>query len=376
MSTAVQDAPAAAPSLFAIASRIWDAGAPVEALTADRDGAAVAFELADGNVALAPARDPEPAATRIRIAGDSGQMSITPRAGRYAPLERAELGTHGTIAVCPSASGRGVVAIRSDGRLVRITPRGQVVTIPTGDLGRVGAIASHPAGPQIAVAAGGNVVVGPEDEPARGTVSPLPGDVAALAVSPDGRVAAATREAIHLLDAGRTMASFAATRAERLVFSPDGTYLAAALFDGGVALVRIADGRVATLANYPAPVRSLAFSRPASAFATSGAYRAAAWSLATPPFDGAADGALVTGRPGLVLVETVAAHPRRPLLAIGYADGIVTLAPIGSREEMVLCPTPGGAVTALGWAGAGDDLAIGRADGMAAIANLPPALFK
>lgn len=366
----------AAPSLFDIIARIWDAAVPVDFACTLPGGGGVAFALADGNVALAGTADPEPAASRVRIAGDTGRSTITPRVGRYAPLELAELGDNRARVLLPAGSGRSFLAVRADGRLARITRRGQVVDLGTPFGRAIDAVAAPAAAPLVAIAAGRDIAIGPEDEPAAANTMTLPADVSALGFDARGAtLAAATAGGIALVTEGSVAGEFAVGEARQLVFSADGRFLAAGL-ERGMALVEIATGRIATLGNYPAPVRALAWSRPANALATSGAYRAAVWSMATPPFDDSAEGALMAGRAGTVLVECVAAHPRRPLLAVGHADGVVTLAAIGAREEMVLLGQEGGAVTALAWTGDGDDLAIGRADGLAAVASLPPTIFK
>ena len=86
-------------------------------------------------------------------------------------------------------------------------------------------------------------------------------------------------------------------------------------------------------------------------------------------------GALETGRAGLVLVEAVAAHPEKKLIAAGYANGRITIAQIGARDELVVRPL-GSAVTALAWSGDGRHLAIGAVDGTAAIVTFPAQMFK
>ncbi len=123
-------------------------------------------------------------------------------------------------------------------------------------------------------------------------------------------------------------------------------------------------------------MRSLAWSVPANAIVTAGAYRAAAWSMAHPPLEDATVGALQTGRPGLVVVERVAAHPSRDLIAVGYANGQVGVMRLGQRDELLVRQDGGGAVTALAWSGDGEHLALGTADGLAAVVGFPPHLFK
>jgi WD40 repeat protein len=97
--------------------------------------------------------------------------------------------------------------------------------------------------------------------------------------------------------------------------------------------------------------------------------------MATPPLDGDMTGALVSGRAGLVAVESVAAHPARPLVAAGYANGQILLVQIGGRDELLVRPG-GSAVTALGWSADGHHLAAIGADGMVSITAFPDRMFK
>ena len=102
------------------------------------------------------------------------------------------------------------------------------------------------------------------------------------------------------------------------------------------------------------------------AFATSGAFAPLLGSL-TP--DGLGD-PVEAGRGGLVVVDRVAASPDRPLLAVGYNNGLVCLNKIGTREEMMLRP-PGAAVTVLAWSPDGTHLAFGDAEGEATLVAFP-----
>ena len=97
--------------------------------------------------------------------------------------------------------------------------------------------------------------------------------------------------------------------------------------------------------------------------------------MTAPPIGGETSGALETGRAGLVLVETVAAHPEKKLVAAGYANGRITIAQIGALDELLVRPL-GGAITALAWSGDGHHLAVGSVDGTAAIVTFPAQIFK
>ena len=161
---------------------------------------------------------------------------------------------------------------------------------------------------------------------------------------------------------------------ERVVWSDDGGFLAASCGEAGLALVGLSDGRFGAIGGFPAPPRSIAFSGPADALVASGAHRIAAWDLDRPPFDGDRSGALETGRAGMVAVVAVAAHPRRRLVAAGYANGQIAVAEIGRRDELILKPS-GPAPAALAWSADGRMLAIAAEDGVSLV-TLPDALFK
>jgi WD40 repeat protein len=84
----------------------------------------------------------------------------------------------------------------------------------------------------------------------------------------------------------------------------------------------------------------------------------------------------MTGKPGLVLIERVAACPTRNLVAVGYANGLLSLAEIGRREEILLREDTGSAVCALAWSPDGKFLAVAGNDGRAAVVEFPNEMFK
>lgn len=340
-------------TLFDLLARRWQADAAI-ATVRFAGSETAAFATAAGTVFVTAEPDAEPPERRIRVTGDLGQITLRPRESDPAPLRAIGGLADGPVPLAVAADR--LLAGTGDGRVVAITADGSVDTLFR--LG--GAVTALDHGGGLTAAADAESVV------IAGRTLPMAG-VRALALAPDGRLAAADATGVTL-DGRR----FALAGATRLAWRGDGGWLAAALGGEGVALMA-GDGDAAVrLDGFPAPVRDLAWSAPAGAFAAAGAFRIAAWDARALP---ATDRPLVTGQPGLVVVEAVATHPVKPIVAAGYANGQVVIAQIGSRDELLL-RQDGAAVTALAFSPDGRALAIGDAAGGAAVVGFPPQMFK
>ncbi len=351
-------------TLHDLLARRWQAAAPVVGLSFNADGSAAAFATADGSVLIASAPDAEPPETRIRVTGDLGQITIRPRTADPAPLVAVSGLADGPPPL--AAAGREFLAGCGDGRILRLAIDGGAEAFHALD-GPVIAL-DQAAGVAAAADPSGFAIVGPEGARRR----PLDG-LRALALSGDGRRLAASGAArLHLLDLeAETGHGVPMPDAQALAWRDDGAWVAAACGAGGAALVGPAAVEPVRLGDFPAPARSLAWSGPARAFVSAGAFRVAAWDSAALPLVAPQ----VAGRAGLVAVEAVAVHPARPLVAAGYANGQVTIAQVGSRDELML-RHEGAAVACLCFSPDGRHLAIGDVGGGAAIASFPPQMFK
>jgi hypothetical protein len=349
-------------TLFDLLARRWQASAPVVDIRFAADGAAVAFTTRDGAVLISAAPDAEPPERRIRVSGDVGQTTIRPRAKDPSPLITVSSLAEGAP---PLATAEADFLVGDgDGRVLRLSRDG--TTEPALTLGGAVTALDHAAGVTVAADAATLARAGGGGVERRA----LPG-LRALALAPGGRDLAAA-DAEHLILMGAEERVHALPGADRLVWRADGAWVAAALGTGGAALVAPGAAEPIRLQGFPAPVRDLAWSTEGRAFVAAGAFRVAAWGADPAP---AADAPLVTGQPGLVLVEAVAAHPTRPLVAAGYANGQVVIAAVGGRDELMLRQS-GAAVTRLAFSPDGQHLAIGDADGAIAIASFPPQMFK
>lgn len=367
-------------TLFDLLARTWERPAAVAGAVFNADLSAVAFPLADGTVSLARVADPESALSRVRISGDLGQNTIRPRTRLPRPVETTEAFGPGAPPV--AALGASDFAVgAADGTVRRLTPPGEQRPEPVRLDGPVVSVASADAGRIAAATDGATVVLWSGRDGSAPRRQDLGGAarIGALAFSHDGRLLAMARaDGVSILDVGGT----APLRTLRLpgrpsafAFGPDDRWLAAPMVTGGFALVDLDDGRSGTVLDFPGPVRSVAFSAVADALVASGAFRIAGWSMKRPPIGDDSGGAIATGRAGLVLVEAVAAHPDKPLVAAGYANGQILVARPGARDELIVKPA-GGAVTVLAWSADGRHLAAGCADGAASLVTFPPQMFK
>ncbi|RFB80515.1 WD40 repeat domain-containing protein [Methylovirgula sp. 4M-Z18] len=366
-------------TLFDLLARSWRRPSATADLHFSADGSTVAFTSMDGTVAIAAVADQEPPESRIRISGDLGRTTIRPREKPSAPLIATAALGKGSVPLTTYLRS-GFLVGTAAGEAMHLTASGDITETLVKIDGAIVAIDHHPRTATTAFSDGHEVFLtrgqGDAIRLRRGAAS----STAAIAFSPDGtRIACSGENGLSIWatdgDAGRTREVSFAARPISIRWSGDGTWLACGLETGGFALVSMADGRTGIVAGFPSPVRSVCWSLPENALFASGAFRIAGWSMTAPPVEDETSGALLTGRTGLVPVETVAAHPEKKLVAAGYADGRITIAQIGARDELVV-RTLGNAITALAWSGDGRHLAMGSIDGTAAIVTFPAQIFK
>jgi WD40 repeat protein len=151
-------------------------------------------------------------------------------------------------------------------------------------------------------------------------------------------------------------------------FSPDAKFLVTAMQEPTLHGWRLADAKHMRMAGYAGKVRSLDWTADGDWLATGGSNQLILW-----PFAGK-DGPL--GKMPRMLASTqalaavVACHPKQPVVAVGYADGLVLLVRLEDGAEIV-ARRPGAApVAALAWNAAGSLLAFGTEDGEAGIVDL------
>ncbi len=369
-------APSPAGGLFDAIARSWRLPSAAARACVSADGRTVALARADGALSLLPLEDPEPAESRLHISADDGRATIRMRRHAPAPL----IGTAPLSAAPLSLAARGdggFLAGCRDGSLLAVAADGSATPLATTLAGAVAALARAPSGRMTACAAGTDLFFLPDEGKMTQGVAGMPSEITALAFSPDGRhLAVGVEGRVAMLslaeDSVRMILLPGTPRAVK--WHPGGSWLACGLGAAGMALIDLNRGTSTIFSEFPTPVLSLDWSAPAGAILAAGAFRIAAWSMADPPFRSSREGALVTGRPGLVPVLAVAAHPTKPLAAAGYVNGQIVVAPLGQAEELPVKPV-GGSITTLDWAPGGQLIAC-SADGDAAIMTFPQRLFK
>jgi WD40 repeat protein len=195
--------------------------------------------------------------------------------------------------------------------------------------------------------------------------------VAALAVAPDGaRVAIGHAGGITLWAGGDKPRRLSAKGVHTdLAWSRDARTLASATRDGDVLLWDVASGAVRQIDAGRDMRRAIGITADGAHLVTSASAMVACWDIATS--------ALVPcGIGSRDAVLRVACHPRRPLVAAGYANGAIVICRPASTEIVFVRGAGGGGVDVLAWSPDGGALAFGTSGGEIGLALLPGALFR
>lgn len=357
--------------LFDLIAREWTLPSAAQQVVFNAAGSAVAFACADGSIHLVATADKSTPNSRVRRAVDTARLTIAPRDKPYPAPKVAEFTEGRTTTVVPHGPVNFAFG-KDTGRINTLTPGGIAVHLPTKAASPISALATTPDGESVALASGPDIQI---SSAKTGTTLQAAGAVTALAFSPDGLTLAAahaggvSRWALAALDDGPLFTPML-TAPDSLSWCKDGRWLACCLGEGGISVIEVATNDLRHHDNFPSPVRTAAFNAPTNSVVASGAFRVVAWSLDE------SGNAIASGKPGLVLVDAVATSPNRPLVAVGYANGLLSLAEIGRPDEMLLRENTGAGITALTWSADGNFLALAGADGSAALVEFPDSMFK
>jgi WD40 repeat protein len=156
-----------------------------------------------------------------------------------------------------------------------------------------------------------------------------------------------------------------------ITVSPDGRFVVTAMQENALHAWRIADKKDLRLSGYPAKPRSLSWSSDGHWLATSGAEAAIVWPFNSK--EGPVNKAPLESGVRPARVSCVAFHPKSPVLAQGYTDGLILLVRLPDTAELLVREGAGpeAAITALSWDDAGRRLLFGGADGGAGLLTMP-----
>jgi WD40 repeat protein len=302
--------------------------------------------------------------TAVFTLGESEHLFVAPDGGE----RRIAVHDGGILSV--ASDGARIVTGGDDGKVVATDAAGGTVVVATDPKRRwIDHVALAPDG-AVAWSAGKQVFV----QPPKGEVRTIdvPSTAGGLAFAPKGfRIAIA-----HY---GGATLWFPNVKAEPerfewkgshlgVRFSPDGRFLVTTMQESILHGWRIADHKDLRMQGYSARVRSLDWSMDGKWFATSGSDQLVLW-----PFQ-SKDGPM--GKTPKLLaptdqqLEVVACHPKQPVVAVGFADGLVLLVRIDDGAEILARKPAGAPVTALAWRGDGKMLAFGTDDGDAGLVDL------
>jgi WD40 repeat protein len=202
----------------------------------------------------------------------------------------------------------------------------------------------------------------------------VPSTVGALAFAPKG-----LRLAVAHYNGATLWFPNAAAKPETLewkgshlaaVFSPDGRFLVTAMQEPTLHGWRLADRKDMRMTGYASRVRSLDWTADGKWLASSGATQLVLWPFQSK--DGPMGKSPRMLAPAEPQVEIVACHPKEPVVAVGYGNGIVLLVRLEDGAEILARKPAGAPVTALAWNKAGQNLAFGTEDGEAGVIDLRP----
>ncbi len=315
--------------------RRWFLGEEVSGLCGDGRGETFAVALESGDLVLFPL-------------GDAG-------------LEPQRLPAHDgpVLALVPDADDHAFLSGGADGRLLISEPGPPAPTeIARLSAGKITRVATSREGIRAFASETELRLLDPEGQPL-GAALPLDEPLSCLAFSPGGSfLAASSGRSLRLFDPRTLQKTLLEKEAAVLsfVWRSDETRIYAALAGGGIEAWEVDPSLPAWSATAPLPFdgalpvfSSLVLSAGGRFLAACGARRPYVWSL-----EGAGGAPFLLGEEGPRRVCCAAAHPRDDLLAVGYDDGAVLLAPLDGRRELVVFPPAGSSVKGLVWGADGD----------------------
>jgi len=314
----------------------WDFKVPIASLAINRRGDWVAVALGNGSLQFLPAT------------GDS-----------KAPKEM-KLHNGISLSLAHDADDHAFLSGGDDGKVFIIDPGIDAPTLIAEQKNKwIDHVAGSAAGEFRAYSAGKLVYLLDANGNESGAARQFNSSAGGLAFSPNGkRLAVSHYDGVSLFwtnakDSAPMKFNWKGSHLS-LLWHPDSKIILSAMQEAALHGWRLADNNEMQMQGYAGKVHSMGFTAKARYLVTSGAEQVICWPFfgggpwgKTPLTLGGSDGRLVT---------RVAPHPKDEMVAAGYEDGMIILAPLDGRMEMLIHPPGGSSVVGLAWNGAGDCL--------------------
>lgn len=354
--------PTAARPLIAMLGARWMVGAQAAAIAWDAPGGVAAFALSDGSLALARPRWEGGPVVRAHAGGGA---EMVPASAPPPPATRIAVHQGACLALVVDPDG-GFLSSGTDGQIARVQMDGVIDTLGRAPDSSSVPLASGPGGWRLCASGRTLVRLGTGSRTLE-----LPNTVTALAVAPDGsRAAIGHAGGITLWAGGDKPRRLAAKGIHTdLAWSRDARQLASATRDGDVLLWDIGTGHARQIDEGRAMRRSLGMTADKAHLITSASGAVVCWNLAESQL-------VPCGIASKDAVLHIACHPRRILVAAGYANGTILICRPTSTEVLFVRGAGGGGIDALAWSPDGEALAFGTRGGEIGLAVLPDLLFR
>lgn len=330
-------------------ARCWTFDAPLIALALNRAGTWLAASLGDGTMQLLPAHAETDTPRPLDVHNDKNGVSLSLQA---------------------DADAQGFISGGDDGRVFLIDPLVATPTLLAEQKGRwIDHVAATDTGYR-AYSFGKQCIILNAEGQQQGDVKTLPSSAGGIAFSPNGkRLATSHYNGLSLwwVNAKDNQPNTLEWKGSHLgvLWSPDGKIVMTSLQEGAMHGWRLADLQEMRMQGYAGKIHSMDFTARGRYLVTSGADQVVCWPFfgggpwGKPPLTLSGPNA---GMAGGSLVTRVASHPKDEMIAAGYDNGMIIMAPLDGRMEiMIHPPQPSSAtekvgVSALQWNKAGDCL--------------------
>jgi WD40 repeat protein len=275
--------------------------------------------------------------------------------------------------------GKGFVSGGDDGRVVCTTAEGSMVSLLSAPGKHIDVLAVSRTAKARAVAVGREVTLFDGGGATVAQMSDHPSTVTGLAFNSKGkRLAVSHYGGVSLWwtmspGAGPQRLNWRGSHIG-VTWSPDGAYLMTSMQECELHGWRLKDNEDVAMRGYSAKVRSMDWLAKPSWLVTAGAECVIGWPFAGAGPQGKTPAELCQGTGGIV--SQVAVHPKLPLVAAGFDNGVVAVCRLPnapSDEVFDIRPADGRRITALAWSRDGTQLVAGNDIGTLSLFDLAAA---